>query len=212
MMRGSIQRSAFSAQPNQLLNADMRAKLLLICLLAASLALATASPRAASPSAEKGEWSQEVNGLRARLKLVEKGKRYGTRWLVPYLELRNVRDLINQLEVNIDRRHLKVELVGADGAPVRRGTSMPRSGPTPQLGAIILPRDSSIRVSLECLNWGIPKDAPAMVSTDSGAWVIREDENGKVFLRATLTGEKSNPEWKVWSGDIQTPLVKVVWR
>jgi hypothetical protein len=190
----------------------MRAQRLLIFLLAASLALLNAGTRAASTPAERGEWSREVNGLRARLKLVDKGKLHGARWLVPYLELRNVRGLINQLEVNIDRRHLKVELVGADGAPVRRGTSLPRSGPTPQLGTVILPHDSSIRVSLECLNWGIPKDAPAMVSTDSGAWVIREDENGKVFLRATLTGEKSIPEWKAWSGDIQTPPLKVVWK
>lgn len=190
----------------------MRAKLLLIGLLAASLALVTASPRAASPSAEKGEWSREVNGLSARLKLVDKGKLYGTRWLVPYLELRNVRDLLNQLEVNVDRRHLKVELIGADGAPVRRGSMFPRSGPTAELRTIILPRDSSIRVSLENRNWAVSKDAPAMVSTDSGAWVMREDENGKVFLRATLTGEKSSPEWKAWSGDIQTPPLKVVWR
>lgn len=190
----------------------MRVKLLLISLLAASLALLGVGTRAVSPSIEKGEWSQEVNGLRARLKLVEKGKLYGTRWLVPYLELRNARDLLNQLEVNIDRRHLKVELVGADGAPVRRGSMFPRSGPSAELGTIILPRDSSIRVSLENKNWAITKDAPAMVSTDSGAWVMREDENGKVFLRATLTAEKSNPEWKAWSGDLQTPPLKVVWK
>jgi hypothetical protein len=190
----------------------MRAQRLLIFSLAASLALLSAGSRAASSSAERGEWSQEVNGLRARLKLVDKGKLHGTRWLVPYLELRNVRDLINQLEVNIDFRHLKVELVGADGAPVRRGYSLPRSGPTTELGTIILPHDSSMRVSLECLNWGIPRDAPAMVATDSGAWVIREDENGKVFLRATLTVEKSNPEWKAWGGNLQTPPLKVVWK
>jgi hypothetical protein len=116
------------------------------------------------------------------------------------------------LEVNLDRRHLKVELVGADGRPVRGGQSTARSGPTPQLGTIVLPLDSYIRVSLECRNWGIPKDAPAMVSTDSGAWVIREDERGKVSLRATINGEKSNPEWKSWSGELQTPHVKVVWK
>jgi hypothetical protein len=116
------------------------------------------------------------------------------------------------LEVNLDRRHLKVELVGADGVPVRSGPLLPRSGPTAELRTVILPRDSSMSISLECRNWGIPKDAPAMVSTDSGAWVIREDENGKVFLRATLTGEKPNPPWKTWSGDIQTPLVKVDWK
>jgi hypothetical protein len=189
----------------------MRTRLAL-CLLAASLALPTAGSRAARATDDAGAWSQELNGLQLRLKLVDKGRLYGARWLVPYLELRNVRDLANQLEVNLDRRHLKVELVGADGAPVRRGSSMPRSGPTPELGVVILPHDSFMRVSLECRNWGIPKDAPAMVSADSGAWVIREDERGKVFLRATLTAEKANPHWKTWSGDLQSPLVKVAWK
>jgi hypothetical protein len=43
-----------------------------------------------------------------------------------------------------------------------------------------VPFDSSIRISLECRNWGIPKDAAAMVSTDSGAWVIEASEKGRV--------------------------------
>ena len=50
-----------------------------------------------------------------------------------------------------------------------------------------------------------------MVQTDSGAWNISEDENGKVFLRATLTGDKVKPEWKRWHGKLQTPLIPVQW-
>jgi hypothetical protein len=66
-----------------------------ICLLAASLSLLNAVPRAASTRDDSakddaGEWSREVNGLPLHLKLVEKGKLYGTRRLVPYLKLRNV--------------------------------------------------------------------------------------------------------------------------
>lgn len=195
----------------------MKLPRLAIAFLAAALALLCAGPRAASAPVdsaqdEAGEWSREVNGLQLRLKLVEKGKLYGTRWLVPYLELRNVRDLANPMQVNLDYRHLKVELIGADGVPVRGGHSEVRSGPTPEPGTVSLPWDSFMRLSLECKNWGITRDAPAMVSTNSGAWVMREDENGKVFLRATLTAEKGNPEWKTWSGTLQTPPVKVVWK
>ena len=51
-----------------------------------------------------------------------------------------------------------------------------------------------------------------MVSTDSGAWVIQEPERGKVYLRATLTGEKTEPSYKDWYGTVQTPLLKVDWR
>jgi hypothetical protein len=63
-----------------------------------------------------------------------------------------------------------------------------------------------------CSNWGVPKDAPAMISTDSGAWVIQAEEKGKVFLRATIKGTKAaaDPD-RTWHGTIETPLVKVDW-
>jgi hypothetical protein len=169
---------------------------------------------AVSATNEVDPWSPSTNGLQARLTLVERPKSNGTRWLVPYLELRNVRDLANQMEVQCDSRRLKVELVDPNGKPIREGWSLPRSGPVPDLSAVVLPWDSSIRISLECKNWGIPKEAAAMVSADSGAWVIQESERGRVYLRATLTIEKPSapPYWKAWYGTLQTPLVKIDWK
>src|SRR5215471_14327385 len=146
--------------------------------------LATGALSSAFPVSANNDWSEAVNGLQARLELVERGKLYGTRWLVPHLELRNVRDLANQMEVNCDNRHLKVELVDANGSPLRAGWLLPRSGPTTELNVIVMPWDSSIRLNLECRSWGITKDAAAMVATDSGAWIIQENEKGKVYLRA----------------------------
>jgi hypothetical protein len=74
----------------------MKALRLLSCLLAVLLAgLANNLPAAMG---DVDGWSQEANGLQARLTLVEKDKLHGARWLVPYLELRNVRDLANRLE------------------------------------------------------------------------------------------------------------------
>src|SRR5215813_10092658 len=184
-------------------------------LLLMLFVLAPGTLSSAFPVSANDEWSEAVNGLQARLELIEKGKLYGARWLVPHLELRNVRDLGNQMEVNCDNRHLKVELVDANGSPLRDGWSLPRTGPIPDLTVIVLPWDSSIRLNLECRNWGIAKDAAAMVATDSGAWVIQENEKGKIYLRATLSGEKIEPSYnsrKRWSGKIQTPLLKVDWK
>src|SRR5215468_5345886 len=183
-----------------------------ISLLLLLFALAPEGLKSAFPVLANDDWSEAVNGLQARLELVEREKKYGTRWLVPYLELRNVRDVSNQMEVNCDNRHLKVELVDANGSPLRDGQSSPRTGPIPDLTVIVLPWDSSIRLNLECSNWGIAQDAAAMVATDSGAWVIQENEKGKVYLRATLTGEKIEPSYKRWSGKIQTPPIKVAWK
>src|SRR5262245_59523866 len=127
-------------------------------LLLMLFALAPGTLSSAFSVSANDEWSEAVNGLQARLDLVEREKKYGTRWLVPHLELRNVRDLGNQMEVNCDYRHLKVELVDANGSPLRIGSSLPRSGPrvagrsgpTHELNVIVLPWDSSIRLNLEC--------------------------------------------------------------
>src|SRR5262249_1274509 len=149
-------------------------------------------------------WSPATNGLQARLTLVEKSKINGTRWIVPYLELRNVRTLANPMEVNC--QHVKIDLVDADGRIIREGWLLPRSGPTPQLGRIVLPWDSSIRMSLECRNWGVPKNAAAMVATDSGAWVVQENERGKICLRATMTNKDApRDSTREWRGKLETP-------
>lgn len=191
----------------------MNSKLLLCLLLVLSSGLVGCSTVQRTNS-EVGTWSVATNGLQARLILVERPKLYGTRWLVPYLDLRNVRNLGNQMEVQCDARHLKIELVDANGKMLRDGWSLPRSGFPRQLGLVILPFDSSIRICLECTDWGIQRDAAAMVSTDSGAWIIQPSEKGKVYLRATLTGDKPAmpPYWKTWYGTIQTPLLKINWK
>ena len=159
-----------------------------------------------APETSNARWSEAVNGLQARLLLVEKEPLHGHRWLVPYLELRNVRDLANAMEVDCGSNRLQVELVDKDAKPLRSGEGQ-RTGPVPDLSTVILPFDSSMRISLECRNWGL--SGAVMVATDSGAWHISEEENGKVFLRATLTGEKGKPDWKTWHGKLQTLLIPV---
>jgi len=170
--------------------------------------------RADSPTNDADSWSSPTNGLQARITLVQGSNVFGTRWLVPHLELRNTRDVANQMEVRCDGHHLKIELVDIEGKSINQGRSQDRSGPVRELNTVILPWDSSIRINLECRNWGVPKDAAAMVSTDSGAWVIEESQKGNVYLRATLTSEKpaSPPYWKAWYGKLQTPLLRVDWR
>jgi len=83
---------------------------------------------------ETDTWSRPTNGLRARLRFVEKPKLNGTQLLVPFLELRNVRDLAHPMEVQCDSRHLKIELVDADGRKGRallQNVARESSDPTP---------------------------------------------------------------------------------
>jgi len=200
-----LRRSAINILP-------MMKSRLLICLLIQVLFVLPV-PAARSSTPKDDVWSPTVNGLQTRLTLVEGESHNGTRWIVPYLELRNVRSEAAQMEVNCDRHHLTIELVNDDGKPIRSGWLLPRSGPPVELNVIVLPWHSSIKLSLENGNWGVPRNQPAMVSTDSGAWVLADTENGKVFLRATLTDEPIKPyAWKRWYGTIQSPPVKVDWK
>jgi hypothetical protein len=167
---------------------------------------------ASDQSKEQHGWSEPVNGLQARLELVEKPRLHGVRWLVPYLELRNVRDLANPMAVACDRPYLNIELVNSKGEKVDKPSSMSRSGSIPMPGTISLPMDSQLRFSLECRNWGIPKGIETMVSTDSGAWTFAIEDNSKYFIRAKLSVEETQPNWKQWHGELETPLVPVEWK
>ena len=81
--------------------------------LTSALAVALVLARdcsSASATNETDAWSAPVNGLQARIALVEKGQEFGTRWIVPFLELRNVRDLANPMEVRCGGPHIQFEL------------------------------------------------------------------------------------------------------
>jgi hypothetical protein len=190
----------------------MKALLLLLMGVGVISAVVTPGTAPAAQPDDADSWSRPARRIQARITLIEKPKSNGTRKLVPYLELRNVGDSASPLGVRCGGGHVKFELVGADGKVIRDGWSLPRGGPHADPGTIVLPHDSSIRIGMYCSNWGVPKDAPAMISTDSGAWVLQPQEKGKVFLRATIKGEKvdSDPD-RTWHGTIQTPAVKVDW-
>jgi hypothetical protein len=141
--------------------------------------------------------------------LVEKPRSNGTRMLYPYLELRNVDDMAYPLKVRLGGAHVKFVLVDADGKVVDDGQKGARDGHYPDPGTISLPLDSTLRVNMHCTNWGIPPDSAAMIATDSGAWELKPEHEGKVFLRATVSGKKDADE-RVWSGEL-TAKVRVRW-
>jgi len=191
----------------------MKAFVLLVMGAVVLSAAVTLGAAPAAPPDDADTWSKTTRDLQARITLVEKTAINGTRSLVPYLEMRNVGSSAHPLKVRCGGGHVKFELVDATGKVVRDGWSLPRSGPHADPGTVSLPHDSSIRASMYCSNWGVPKDAAAMISTDSGAWVLKPAEKGKLFLRATVKGEKveSDPG-RIWYGTIETPLVKVDWK
>ena len=172
-----------------------------------------ASPKVFAPGEEDVIWSEPVNGIKARLLLKEGGTDFGVKFLIPYLELKNVSDISRNLKISCDSTHLKVELVDYAGKSVTEHSSTERSGPYVPLPEVILPYGSSICLDLECNTWGIDPSAAAAVCTYSGCWMFKESENGKFRLRATLQDEAtaSLPDKNIWHGKIKTPPRPVSW-
>lgn len=188
-------------------------KALSVRVFALPLLLLACAAGSAGPPDDGQKWPDAVNRLQAKLTLVQQAESFnGTPQLVPYVELRNAGDSAYPLKVRCGPGHVKFELLGPDGKPVRDGTAMPRSGPHPDPGTVALPFGSSMRLWMGCTNWGVPKDAAAMISTDSGAWVLRPAEKGRVLLRVTIRGEpdKADPD-RVWHGTLQS-AVPVEWK
>jgi len=181
-------------------------------LVAASLFSAFAAASDSSTIKDDGkDWSKPIEGVVAKITLTERPAINGTRSIVPYLELRNVSDVGNPLHVPCGSGHVKFELIDANGKIIRGGWGQSRSGPHADPGTIVLPFDSSIRIGMYCSNWGVPKDAAAMIATDSGAWVLMPKEKGTVFLRATVTNDANSESCRIWRGIIVTPPVRVNW-
>jgi len=186
-------------------------KLLLGMSCVAAVSIGTVS---SARSDDADGWSTPVNGVAVRISLVERPEVNGTRKIAPYLELRNVSDVANPIQIPCGRDHVKFELVDSKGKIVRDGSSsfVSRSGPHVDPGTIVLPFDSSIRIGMHCTNWGVPKDAAAMVGTDSGAWILKPEENGAVFLRVTISNDADVKLRRLWHGLLVAPPAKLSWR
>lgn len=62
-------------------------------------------------STEEAAWSEEFNGLRARLTLRLSHKTNGTSIVYTYLELKNVSGVLGSIKVKADRKNLKLMVI-----------------------------------------------------------------------------------------------------
>lgn len=157
-------------------------------------------------------WSPYNNGIQARLVLEQRPRFNGTRKLVPYLELRNKSQQALPIHIRCDEQHLYFEHTDAKGKVLTERQGGPVDGISLQVGTVVLPFDSSIRIFLGSTIYGVPQNAAAMISTDSGAWTLIPEEKGKTFLRVTVHGDAVSERGKtVWHGKVQAS-VKIDWK
>lgn len=159
-------------------------------------------PRPVIPTV--GEWSQPVNGVQARLAIEN--------WRDPivgvFLELRNVKNLLNTITVPIDAQRINFELQDDNGKNVPV-PGLPRSGPVVELKDFQLPFESSLRVNLAVSTVGVP-DVNAMIALRSHAWPLKDEAPATYELRASFKAEKPDRfSHTMWHGEIHVPSVKV---
>jgi len=192
-----------------------RWQILLSLVMIGFVTLATGICRSAPNSVIGGDtdvWSEESNGLRARLSLRYSHVLNGTGIIVTYLELQNVSDVGNPMLVAVDRQSMTFRMTDADGQDV------PMSGGAfngPDFGTLelVLPHDSSIRFRIGPTGWGIPGDQAALVDLGSSfGWVLPRDSK-KHYLHAVLEIPKLKKDRSErgirWHGRLELPPVLV---
>ncbi len=161
-----------------------------------------------APVADKDAWSKPVNGIQARLSLVQKEIVNGTPILVTYLELQNVSDSAYVIEVPWDRVALTWSVTDDAGKAVS-----PADGPWDEIrlestGLLRIPHDSTLKMNVAHRGAGIPKDQAAHL--DLGPlthWYFKSDDKRTLYLQGKLTVAKK--EDKLWFGSLEMPRIKI---
>ncbi|NNJ27677.1 HEAT repeat domain-containing protein [Alienimonas chondri] len=161
---------------------------------------------------DEAAWSEESNGLRARLSMRRSHVSNGTGIVVTYLELKNVSDVGNPMLVTVDRDGMTFRVTDPDGrdVPGMFGPFSGREFGTPEL---TLPYDSSIRFRIGPTGWGIPGDQAALVDLGSSfGWALPRDGNA-YDLRGVLEIAKAKDDRSArgvrWHGRLELPRVRI---
>lgn len=174
--------------------------LVLLCGIAASVA-------GQSPTEE---WSAVKDGVQGRLIFSEEQPFNGMRMLAIDLELRNVSDVGNPIEIYFD----PISAFQCDVLDAKK-----HSVPQPPLVAdiltpspywISLPYQGSIRFRVSVNGYGIPNDGGRMIQMSCGAWLIKLNDRGEYFFKATFAADPPrDSRRRAWKGPLELPLVMV---
>jgi len=184
----------------------MRRRLILLVALTAAVTVF-----AVPVQVDNAGWSKPVSGVQARFSFEEGPLFNGTRLTKTYLELRNASDRAAPIYLRYDPgASVKAQLFDSAGRPVRM-TGNPASIWVSPPFLICLPYDSTLKLNVTAVGYGVPKDEKALIGLHSGDWVIKKDDSSEYFLGGTFVARKpeEETEQKLWVGEIQIPMARV---
>jgi hypothetical protein len=157
------------------------------------------------------DWSLPSSGLQARFSFDRGPLSNGTRLTTVFLELRNTSDSSDPIYLfYYPDRSIRAQLYNLSGNPVSSSPSAASIWyPSPFL--LCLPRNSTLRLDVTAIGYGVPKDKKTMIGLASGVWLIDKADSSEYLLGGTLMAEKPTEavKYRIWSGRLDIPRAKV---
>ncbi len=187
----------------------MTRAILASCLSLAVLGLSSASLKLTS--ADNAGWSKPVNGLRARL-LVLDPQEPNPRFCRFFIEFENVADVMGQKHIRFATRKIKLRVTNQTGKDLAIATTSSYDGLSPDWEAIALPYAGVVKFQISFPGLGYnPATDKVIIDVGAGAaWVIPQDDSIYYLSRTlSIAPEERDHPYMDWSGVLDLPRVAI---
>ena len=155
----------------------------------------------------EGQWSQPVNGLRARFKFSRNDSGKRSVRIEPYIELHNSSDVIGNISIAIKKDEIEYQLKNKEGADVPKGMIL-YSGFFADFGVLQIPHNSYLLLNVTGAGLMTSKDVVCHIDLGgTNCWSFTKDSTGDAFLEGKIVID--NAGGKTWSGELVVPKTKV---
>ena len=159
-------------------------------------------------SAAEPEWSERVNGIRARLSL-ERQK--DSPFLKVFIEFQNTSDTAGIKKLRFTPDTILAQVVDENGEPLKMPLDFPYDGLSPIWEPLGLPFEGTMkfRISFPGMGYRPDQDHTLIDFGPDACWAVPDDQN--YFLASTLTipKQKGDHPHSDWNGTLILPKVPI---
>ena len=159
-----------------------------------------------------GEWSETVNGMRARFKFLrndsgnDPGK--GPVRIEPYIELHNASNVLGNIDIAIYKSDIEYRLTNRNNEDVPQGITV-YSGKVIDFGLVRVPLNSFLALNVTGIGAVFHKESTSshIDLGPSDCWAFEKGYTDDCFLEAKIVVEGGGTE--AWAGEISIPKSQV---